>query len=457
MVRLRLAGATVALLVALVALPAAASATGPTTVLGPVVGVAPYITQVGSTTQVTVAHWPGHVVDVAICGDLAHRGSQDCDQVGSISIVLSGAGEGTGVLPVKPPIACPCVVRATTPDNSVIRKVPIVVKGVATLLPSQLYPDLSSTTAPVASVTEPASSGSSGGRDLAWLLLAGLALVIGVVALLGARRRPRAPQPPTDEPLRPASPDRPAPPRPAPQPSAPLVGATRSLAAATGAAAAGVALAERPVAHATPPPPPVVPVAPVATPAPVAAPAPVAVPVTAPVPVAPLAPVTAPVPVAPVAVPVTSPVPVASPAPVTSPGPVAAPAFASAAAFAAHAARARTESSSLEARAQPVVPSTTADAASSSGVSVAVLELVSRRLGEYQPSLPFGPSRWALLQQTLPFDESGALVVDLRNGDGRLVNGTKPTGDQSANTLLDDLYVMFATTTIAATSGQEHP
>jgi hypothetical protein len=135
---------------------------------------------------------------------------------------------------------------------------------------------------------------------------------------------------------------------------------------------------------------------------------------------------------------------------------VAAPAFASAAAFAAHAARARTEPSALEARAQPLEPPTTADAATSSGVSVAVLELVSRRLGEYQPSLPFGPSRWALLQQTLPFDESGALVVDLRDADRRSVNGGWPAGGESANTLLDELYEMFPVTTIPTTSGQEH-
>jgi hypothetical protein len=355
MARQRVASATRAMAAAFVAValvgvaatPAIAQAGGP----GPVIGVAPYVTQLGATTKVSLAHWPGQLVVVSICGDLAHRGSQDCDQVDSVGIVISPTGEGSGLVTVAPPIGCPCVIRATTPDNALVRTAPVVVKGMATLAPGALYPDLSTTTVPAAGTTDATDTDGSSGHGARWMLLAALAVAGGVVVLLVARRRRRRPPPGSPEPSTGIGVP---PPALGPDVAPPAVNGTsvvNGAAAVNGASAVNGAAA-------------------------------------------------------------------------------------------------------LMARNPTVPPSAPTPAGAAPGMSVAMLELVSRRLVEYQPSLPFArPDN----QPSLPFGEPVFATVDLRDGGGWSVNGAALSDDDSANTLLDELYEMFAGSTIPASSGQEQP
>jgi hypothetical protein len=106
----------------------------------PEVGVTPPVTKLGATVRANLNGWRVPLVDVSICGDDARRGSQDCDQTGSIGVLISRVGEGSGRMVVHPPIGCPCVIRASTPDNSLVRTAPIEVRGFPMLRPDQMYP-----------------------------------------------------------------------------------------------------------------------------------------------------------------------------------------------------------------------------------------------------------------------------------------------------------------------------
>jgi hypothetical protein len=105
---------------------------------GPIVGVTPPTAKLGDTVRVNLNNWKVPLVLVSICGDGARRGSQDCDNVGSTGVSISAAtGEGSELMTVAPPVGCPCVVRATTPDNSTVRLAPIEVIGWPVLTPGE--------------------------------------------------------------------------------------------------------------------------------------------------------------------------------------------------------------------------------------------------------------------------------------------------------------------------------
>ena len=104
---------------------------------GPIVGVTPPTAKPGDTVRVNLNNWKVPLVLVSICGDGARRGSQDCDNVGSTGVSISATGEGSELMTVAPPVGCPCVVRATTPDNAIVRLAPIEVVGWPVLTPGQ--------------------------------------------------------------------------------------------------------------------------------------------------------------------------------------------------------------------------------------------------------------------------------------------------------------------------------
>jgi hypothetical protein len=106
----------------------------------PEVGVTPPVTRFGATVRANLNGWRSPLVVASICGDEARRGSEDCDQPGSVGVLISKFGEGSALLTARPPVDCPCVIRASTPDNSIVRTAPIEIKGVPVLRPDQLFP-----------------------------------------------------------------------------------------------------------------------------------------------------------------------------------------------------------------------------------------------------------------------------------------------------------------------------
>jgi hypothetical protein len=160
----------------------------------PEVGVTPPTTAVGAMVRANLNGWTVPLVQVSICGDDAHRGSQDCDQVGSIGVTIGPTGEGSGLLRVRPPIGCPCLIRATTPDNSIVRTAPLVVRGAPQLSPSQTFPDKATATELTELATTPAPASSSAPHPSALVWVVTLVGVLGGVALtLVAVRSRRTP------------------------------------------------------------------------------------------------------------------------------------------------------------------------------------------------------------------------------------------------------------------------
>lgn len=85
----------------------------------------------GEAIAVTVEGFPAGVVALAVCGQNAERGSADCNLASSTTMNVGPESRGTGELTsVLPASGCPCVVRATTLDNSVQATTPVRLAGV---------------------------------------------------------------------------------------------------------------------------------------------------------------------------------------------------------------------------------------------------------------------------------------------------------------------------------------
>lgn len=83
---------------------------------GPTITVDPQAARPGEAVLVTLSGWESVAVTVAVCGNLARRGSLDCD-VRSAEGMTLGAGGGNGSVQLfvtAPPAPCPCVVRAAS-------------------------------------------------------------------------------------------------------------------------------------------------------------------------------------------------------------------------------------------------------------------------------------------------------------------------------------------------------
>jgi hypothetical protein len=101
----------------------------------PTVSVTPASGAPGDRLHVDLTGWPDGPVNVSVCGNSARRGSQDCDQLTTEGVAVR---QGSAPLLIQlsvPPVGCPCVVRATTPDNALVRKAPIAIDGVPNVDP----------------------------------------------------------------------------------------------------------------------------------------------------------------------------------------------------------------------------------------------------------------------------------------------------------------------------------
>lgn len=93
------------------------------------VRVSPAAAAPGEQVLVELVNWPDGPALVGVCGNSARRGSEDCNLAGTEGIDVV-AGRATFRLRVSaPPIHCPCVIRATTPDTLVVRQAPFAVTG----------------------------------------------------------------------------------------------------------------------------------------------------------------------------------------------------------------------------------------------------------------------------------------------------------------------------------------
>lgn len=86
---------------------------------------------VGTEVVVELRGWPDGAVFVSTCGNGARRGSEDCNQPATRSVVVRGGLATTRLRLSAPPIHCPCVVRAATTDGRLVRAAAIALGGVA--------------------------------------------------------------------------------------------------------------------------------------------------------------------------------------------------------------------------------------------------------------------------------------------------------------------------------------
>lgn len=87
----------------------------------------------GASLTVRLAGWPAGNVTLEVCGNRAGRGSIDCAIDAGTTVAVDATGAAVGLLPVtKPPVGCPCVVRAR-PIAGPARTAPISITGVPVL------------------------------------------------------------------------------------------------------------------------------------------------------------------------------------------------------------------------------------------------------------------------------------------------------------------------------------
>jgi hypothetical protein len=81
---------------------------------------------------VTLNGWTDSAV-VTVCGDDGRRGATDCDQVSGVGFPESRRGpEGRFMTLGTPPVPCPCVLRASTPGEDIVKTMAIDLLGVPT-------------------------------------------------------------------------------------------------------------------------------------------------------------------------------------------------------------------------------------------------------------------------------------------------------------------------------------
>jgi len=87
----------------------------------------------GDRVVVTLSGWTG-AVTLSVCGNLAKRGSADCNQVASqgVGLALHGPTTLAELVLSAPPTTCPCVVRAANATHDQVAAAPIVLTDVPT-------------------------------------------------------------------------------------------------------------------------------------------------------------------------------------------------------------------------------------------------------------------------------------------------------------------------------------
>lgn len=103
-------------------------ATTPGTIGGPAISLSKTIVYPGQRIDIVFDQWEARLATISVCGNLAKRGSADCNQVNSQTVTLRGIGvEGNlASMVINPPTgACPCVIRAAGQDTREVAITPI--------------------------------------------------------------------------------------------------------------------------------------------------------------------------------------------------------------------------------------------------------------------------------------------------------------------------------------------
>lgn len=88
--------------------------------------------ELGQQVTVTENGWTDTSV-VTLCGNAGRRGAPDCDQIGGAGFPISETGPESRLITLRrPPVPCPCVLRAATPGEDIVVTAPIELIGVET-------------------------------------------------------------------------------------------------------------------------------------------------------------------------------------------------------------------------------------------------------------------------------------------------------------------------------------
>jgi hypothetical protein len=111
-----------------IALPAAAQDSGTS---GPTLTLSESSVDPGGQITVIFTGWQGRLVTLSVCGNLAKRGSSDCNMPASQGVRLYHVDDSplTSFVVSAPPGTCPCVIRASA-DSGEVAYAPIEVRGV---------------------------------------------------------------------------------------------------------------------------------------------------------------------------------------------------------------------------------------------------------------------------------------------------------------------------------------
>lgn len=85
----------------------------------------------GSPLLVTFQGFESQFVDIVVCGNLAYRGSADCNMTAGVSkeTLSGGRPKLVELIAHPPPTHCPCIVRATASSGDAFAVAPLVITG----------------------------------------------------------------------------------------------------------------------------------------------------------------------------------------------------------------------------------------------------------------------------------------------------------------------------------------
>ena len=103
---------------------------GDPTITGPTVTIDPAAVKPTERVAVAISGFQDTVATIAVCGNDALRGSQDCNMVDSYSLRVGASYvQGLSMLISEPPASCPCIIRVTSNGNEEIALTPITIIG----------------------------------------------------------------------------------------------------------------------------------------------------------------------------------------------------------------------------------------------------------------------------------------------------------------------------------------
>lgn len=101
------------------------------TTAGPTVLLDRAEARAGEKLVVTLTGWAGRAVTLSVCGNLARRGSPDCNIVASQGVgVALDRPTTTDFVVSPPPTTCPCVIRAADATQDQVATAPLLLVGV---------------------------------------------------------------------------------------------------------------------------------------------------------------------------------------------------------------------------------------------------------------------------------------------------------------------------------------